>query len=90
VLAGQMRTNVLLYAPSGGWVDSVRVEGAEPGVHAQIHNGLAVAGKTVELGPGHEVVIEYDVHTGADQPGVPVLRVTPLAQSSLEVGGAAC
>jgi len=83
--AGQMRTNVLLYAPSGGWVDSVRVEGAEPGVHAQFHNGLAVAGKTVVLAPGDEVAIEYEVHTGADQPGVPVLRVTPLAQHTVTV-----
>jgi|SRR5665647_1149088 len=57
----------------------VRVEGAEPGVHTQFYSGLAVAGRTVEPGPGAEVVIEYDVSTGADQPGVPVLRVTPLA-----------
>ncbi|HZL05038.1 MAG TPA: hypothetical protein VFE45_06430, partial [Coriobacteriia bacterium] len=79
----EMRTNILLYAPEGGWVDSVQLTGAEPGVHAQFHNGLAVAGKTVVLGPGDEVVIEYDVHTGADQPGVPVLRVTPLALRSV-------
>ncbi|HZL05109.1 MAG TPA: hypothetical protein VFE45_06785, partial [Coriobacteriia bacterium] len=85
LLAGQMRTNVLLYAPEGGRVDTVRVEGAEPGVHAQFHNGLAVAGKTVVLGPGDEVVIEYDVHSGADQPGVPVLRATPLAQRTVTV-----
>jgi len=83
--AGQMRTNVLLYAPTGGWVDSVRVTGAEPGIHAQFHDGLAVAGKTVELGPGDEVVIEYDVHSGASQPGLPVLRVTPLAKHAVTV-----
>jgi len=83
--AGQMRTNVLLYAPTGGWVDSVRVTGAEPGIHAQFHDGLAVAGKTVELGPGDEMVIEYDVHSGANQPGLPVLRVTPLAKHAVTV-----
>ena len=77
--AGQMRVNVLLYAPEGGWVDTVRVQGAEPGVHAQFHDGLAVAGKTIVLAPGGQVVIEYDVRTGPDQSGAPVLRVTPLA-----------
>jgi Protein of unknown function (DUF4012) len=40
VPAGQVRTNVLLYAPSGGRVDDVRVSGGEPGVFSQIHNGL--------------------------------------------------
>lgn len=83
--AGEMRTNILLYAPEGGWVDSVRVKGAEPGIHAQFHNGLAVAGKTVVLGPGDEVVIEYDVRTGPDQLATPLLRVTPLAQHTVTV-----
>ena len=78
-----MRTNVLLYAPSGGWVDTVRVDGAEPGVHSQFHDGLAVAGKTIVLAPGDQVAIEYDVRTGPDQPGGPVLRVTPLGQLSV-------
>ena len=86
--AGQMRTNVLLYAPSGGWVDTVVVTGAEPGVHSQFHNGLAVAGKTVVLGPGHQGVIEYDVCTGPDQPGAPALRVTPLAFRTTEYDAA--
>ena len=81
-----MRTNVLLYAPSGGWVDTVRVEGAEPGVHSQFHYGLAVAAKTVVLAPGDQVVIEYDVRTGPDQPGAPVLRVTPLALRTVSSG----
>jgi len=84
--AGQMRTNVLLYAPEGGRVDTVRVEGAEPGVHAQFHDGLAVAGKTIVLAPGDQVVIEYDVRTGPDQPGAPVLRVTPLALRTVSSG----
>lgn len=88
--AGQIRTNVLLYAPEGGWVDTVRVEGAEPGVHSQFHDGLAVAGKTMVLAPGEQVVVEYDVRTGPDQPGAPVLRVTPLARRTVAVSGPAC
>lgn len=87
---GQMRTNVLLYAPQGGRIDDVRVEGAEPGVHSQVHDGLAVVGKTITLSPGQAVVLEYDVLTGTHQEGVPVLRVTPLARHTVAVNGATC
>jgi len=75
---GQIRTNVLLYAPKGGRIDSAQVSGAAQGVFAQTHNGLAVAGKTVQLTPGQRVVIDYDVITGPGQPGIPVLRVSPV------------
>jgi len=83
---GQVRTNVLLYAPSGGRVDDVRVSGGEPGVFSQTHNGLAVVGKTVQLKPGQRVVIVYDLLTGKGQPGTPVLRVTPVALGKNVVG----
>jgi len=74
-----VRTNVLLYAPTGGLVDDVRVSSGEQGVFSQTHDGLAVVGKTVQLKPGEQVVIDYDVLTGSGQPGLPVLRVTPVA-----------
>jgi hypothetical protein len=75
---GQVRTNVLLYAPTGGRVDDVRVSSGAPGVFSQTHDGLAVVGRTVQLKPGQSEVIDYDVLTGTSQPGTPVLRVTPL------------
>lgn len=77
--AGEVRTNVLLYAPTGGRVDDVRVSPGPPGVFSQTHNSLAVVGRTVQLQPGQRVVIDYDVLTGPGQPGSPVLRVTPVA-----------
>ncbi len=88
--AGQMRENVLLYAPQGGLVDDVRVEGADAGVHAQFHDGLAVAAKTLVFAPGDTVVLEYDLVTGPGQSGAPLLRTTPLAQLTTTVGGPAC
>lgn len=75
---GQVRMNVLLYAPTGGRVDDVRVSSGAPGVFSQTHNGLAVVGRTVQLKPGQSQTIDYDVLTGAAQPGIPILRVTPL------------
>lgn len=83
--AGEMRTNVLVYAPEGGFVDDVRVEGAEPGVHSQMHEGLAVVGKTVVLAPGAGVILEYDIRTGPNHGGDPALRITPLAALAVEV-----
>ena len=75
---GEVRMNVLLYAPTGGRVDDVRTSSGARGGFSQRHNGLAVMGRTVQLKPGQTEVIDYDVLTGPAQPGVPVLRVTPL------------
>ena len=74
---GQVRMNILLYAPTGGRVDDVRVKSGAQGVFSQTHNGLAVVGRTVQLKPGQSQVIDYDVLTGPAQTGVPKLRVTP-------------
>jgi hypothetical protein len=82
---GEVRTNVLLYAPSGGRVDDVRVSRGRPGVFSESHNGLAVVGRTVQLKPGKQVVMDYDIHTGRAQPGKPVLRVTPVAFGKVAV-----
>ncbi|MGV8910682.1 MAG: DUF4012 domain-containing protein [Propionicimonas sp.] len=75
---GEIRTNVMLYAPAGGRVDGVRVSSGKPGVFSQTHDGLAVVGRTVQLKPGQRLVIDYDLLTGPGQPGIPVLRVTPV------------
>jgi hypothetical protein len=82
---GEVRTNVLIYAPSGGRVEDVRVSGGEPGVFSQTHNGLAVVGRTVQLKPGERIVIDYDVLSGQRQPGHPVLRVTPVTLGKIIV-----
>jgi len=75
---GEVRMNVLLYAPSAGQVDDVRVSHGPQGVFSQTHNGLAVVGRTAQLKPGERVVIDYDLHTGPGQTDTPVLRVTPV------------
>lgn len=82
VPAGQMRVNVLLYAPRGGLVDDVNIDGADGGVHSQRHDGLAVVAKTVTLAPGQRVTIEYDLLTGGNQRESIVIRTTPLAMLS--------
>ncbi|WP_298462485.1 DUF4012 domain-containing protein [uncultured Cellulomonas sp.] len=88
--AGELRTNVLVYAPSGGSVESVRVTGADPGVFAQTHDGLAVVGKTVQLKPGESVRIDLDVVTGPGQTGDAVVRTTPMATGDVRTGPTGC
>lgn len=75
---GEVRMNVLLYAPLHGRVDDVRVSSGRPGVFSQTHDGLAVVGRTAQLKPGESLAIDYDVTTGSHQPGIPILRVTPV------------
>jgi hypothetical protein len=64
---GHLQTNVLAYAPQGGRVETVRVDGGPAGVLAHTHDGLGVVGRTVELAPGQTVRLEYDVVAGPGQ-----------------------
>ena len=76
---------MLVYAPTGGRVDSVRVSSGAQGVFSQTHDGLSVVGRTVQLKPGQKVVIDYDIITGRKQPGIPVLSVTSVTLSKIVV-----
>jgi hypothetical protein len=88
---GEMRMNLLLYAPEGGVVEDVELADDVPGVFSAAHDGLAVVGSTVELSPGETARLRYTVRSGAGQVGAPVLRVTPLAsEHTLTVQHAAC
>ncbi|GAA2726594.1 DUF4012 domain-containing protein [Cellulomonas aerilata] len=88
---GDLQTNVLAYAPEGGRVETVRVNGGAAAVFAQTHDGLGVVGQTIQLKPGGTVQIAYDVVGGAGQTGSPVIRTTPLTASSVTAGpGADC
>jgi len=78
---GTMRFNVLLYAPTGGRIEDVTIEGAEPGVTSQVHEGLSVVGKTLRLSPGTPVSLTYHIIAGAEYRGDLVLRTTPLERT---------
>ncbi len=82
VSPGIIRTNMLIYAPTGGSIESSRVN-SEPGaVFAQVHDGLSVAALTTTLKPGQSTTIELDVRSGPDQRGDPTFRLTPTAAAS--------
>jgi hypothetical protein len=77
--AGEIWTNVLVYAPSGGWIADYRASDGVVGMSSHTHDGLAVAARTVTLKPGAEVTMSINLVTGPGLSGVPALRSTPTA-----------
>lgn len=74
-----MRVNVLFYAPTGGSIEDVTIEGGDPGVTSQTHGGLSVVGKTINLPAGTSVSLHFRINTGLGHAGTLVVRTTPLA-----------
>lgn len=92
VKPGHMRVNAHLYAPVGGWIDEVTLDGELAPFAGAEHLGHPVSTHSVMLAPGEERVLRYTVMTGLEQPGEADLRVTPGARGSGvgHVGPSAC
>lgn len=75
---GYTRSNVLLYAPSGGAIEELRAPGLDGSALAVTHDGLQVVGTTIDLAPGESATLEADVAIGALTPGALSVRATPL------------
>lgn len=78
--SGDIRTNVLIYAPEGGGIDSVRVKPDPQGLHSQIHDELGVGARTFTLKPGESGTLDLDIVTGKEQTGDLRIRSTPTAR----------
>ncbi len=76
---GEFRTNVLIYPPQNGRLESVRVNDLAGELHAQVHDDLVVGVTTWAFIPGQTYRIDLDVVTGIGQTGPVLLRTTPLA-----------
>jgi hypothetical protein len=85
VPVGEVRTTVLLYAPTDGLVEGVEAADGEPDVTSGVHDGLSVVGRTVQLAAGQSVTIEAQVTTGARFAGPLILRSTPVADGDTSV-----
>ncbi|GEK21493.1 DUF4012 domain-containing protein [Cellulomonas xylanilytica] len=77
---GDIRTNVLVYAPDGGGIDSVRVKPDPQGLHAQLHDDLGVGGRTFTFIPGESGTLDLDIVTGKEQRADVHIRSTPTAR----------
>ncbi len=82
---GEVRTNVLIYAPTDGLVEDVVIADDVPGVTSQVHDGLAVVGRTTQLAPGQSITITAQVMNASALPDEVILRSTPTAKGDKSV-----
>lgn len=74
---GDMRSNLLVYAPTGGRITEVRDPAGDVQVLPQIHEGQVVVGRRVQLSPGQSVTTELDITSGPGYGQDTLLRMTP-------------
>ena len=79
---GEIRTNVMIYAPFEGQFSGVRVNSQTQGLFSQVHDGLALGARTFTLKPGESATLEMEIITGMRQTGSVHLRSTPTARQS--------
>ncbi|WP_456786830.1 DUF4012 domain-containing protein [Cellulomonas sp. P5_C5] len=79
---GDIRTNVMIYAPFAGAFSGVRVNSETQGLFSQVHDGLALGARTFTLKPGESATLEMEITTGMRQPGSVHIRSTPTARQS--------
>lgn len=75
---GDMRSSVLVYAPTGGRITEARDPGTDDiSVAPQIHDHQVVVARRVDLSPGDSVTTQFDITTGPGFTEDAVLRMTP-------------
>jgi hypothetical protein len=74
---GDIRSDLLVYAPIGGEISNVRSSNGEPRVISLTHDGLDVAKQTLLIGPGESVTTTYLVDSRAPLTGAVRVRTTP-------------
>lgn len=79
IMPGHAVTNVLVYSPAWGRIDSVTVDGEEyPFMGLYTHEEMDVAQVTIDLGPGESRQIVVDMQTGGEgQDEVTEISLTP-------------
>jgi len=88
---GSVQTNVLLYAPLGGRITTVRLDPGPQGLFAQKQDDLTVGVVTSVLPPGGARHFSVDLATAPGQTGAIQVRSTPTARQAGRVAvSAAC
>ena len=70
---GTIRTNVMVFSPTGGAIADVNLDGTELEVGTGVEHGRAVAVATIDLPPGARSTISFTVITGP----LPMHKVSP-------------
>jgi hypothetical protein len=74
---GAIAFNLRVYAPAGGEVTGLSVDGHERSVTVDEHHGRRVALLPMKLEPGQTATVTADLRTAEGQPGDGVLSFTP-------------
>jgi len=74
---GTIAFNLRIYAPAGGEITGLKVDGETRSITADQHRGRQVAFLPVSLKPGQESVITADIRTATGQDGDGVFSFTP-------------
>ena len=74
---GSFRMVLSFYAPHGGLVNRLEVNGKEQPLNRFEHDGINVVSMPVLLAPGEEVTVKASMFTGKDQRGDAVFATTP-------------
>jgi len=80
--AGTIATTVYFFAPEGGSVRWVTVDGEREQVARQSFGGRTVFARTITLEPGQNRSLTVDVLTGRGETGTTDLRTTPGVRST--------
>ncbi len=74
---GDVRSNLLVYAPTGGRITEVRDPDREARTLPQIHNGQVVVARQIQMSPGESVTTELKISTGPGFTEDVLVRTTP-------------
>lgn len=85
---GQIGVNMRIYAPAGGEITDLTVDGVPAAITADQHFGRQVAYVPITLKPGQDMTIVAEIRTGTGQDGDGVLNFTPGLESTDENGNA--
>lgn len=78
--AGAMFINLYVYAPNGGYVSALTIDGQETSSFQLAQQGRGVQLVTVQIDPGKTVTVEATVVSGDDQRGSTRVLTTPSIQ----------
>lgn len=83
---GQIGVNMRIYAPAGGEILDLKVDGEPAVITADKHFGRQVAYVPITLKPGQELTVVAAIRTGVGQDGDGVLNFTPGLEAVDENG----
>jgi hypothetical protein len=78
---GSMLMNLYLYAPTGGSIKNVTIDGEDAGAFESKQDGRPVDIITIQVNPGQTVTVKSKTLSGKDQRGKTVIDATPLSRA---------